>query len=148
MWQFKREEPEFDEIPEGTYRVAIAGAEMAVSKSSGNDMLVIKLMVNGFSSSIWNYIAFLPDRPEITNRMLTSLFDSFGIDEGDFNLAGYVGKVGAAKIKHDEEGRAKISYFLAKNKQSNLPPWKGDLPKPVAVAGFEEVQGAEGDLPF
>lgn len=147
MWQFKREEQGFDEIPEGTYRVAIESAEMAVSKASGNDMLVIKLAVSGFSSHLWNYIAFLPDRPEITNRMLTSLFDSFGIQDGDFNLAGYVGKIGAAKIKHDEEGRAKISYFLAKDKQSSLPPWKGDLPMKMAV-GFQEVGEDPDDLPL
>ena len=81
-WQFKREERQFDEIPEGTYRVRIASAEKAVSKTSGNDMLVIKLDVSGQKSHIWRYISFLPDKPEVTNRMLTELFDSFGIEEG------------------------------------------------------------------
>ena len=65
-WQFKREESEFPEIPEGRYRVVIVGAEMAVSKN-GNDMLVIKLAVSGTKSNLWNYITFLDDKPEITH---------------------------------------------------------------------------------
>ena len=90
-WQFKREETEFEELAEGRYRVAIVDAQMAVSKS-GNDMLVIKLLVSGTRRNLWNYITFLDDRPEITNRMLTQFFDSFGIEDGNFNLNSYVGK--------------------------------------------------------
>lgn len=140
-WQFKREEAEFEEIPEGRYRVAIVGAEMAVS-SKGNDMLVIKLLVNGTKRNLWNYITFLDDRPEITNRMLTQLFDSFGIEDGDFNLNGYIGKMGGCQVKHDQDGRAKVSYFLSKKQQETLPPWKGEVPK------FTPVEGDDDDLPW
>lgn len=136
-WQFKREERQFDEIPEGTYRVRIVSAEKAVSKTSGNDMLVIRMEVSGQKPNIWRYIPFLQDRPEITNRILTELFDSFGIEEGNFNLATYVGKAGAAVIKHDDQGRAKVSYFLKKDKQDTLPPWQGD------TAGFIAIPDAE-----
>lgn len=139
-WQFKREERQFDEIPEGTYRVRIVSAEKAVSKTSGNDMLVIKMEVSGFKPHIWRYISFLPDRPEVTNRMLTEMFDSFAIEDGNFNLASYVGKAGAAVIKHDEQGRAKISYFIKKDKQDNLPPWK-DTDTPTA--GFTPVSDTD-----
>ena len=139
-WQFKREEAEFEEIPEGRYRVMIVGAEMAVSKS-GNDMLVIKLLVSGTKRNLWNYITFLDDRPEITNRMLTQLFDSFGIEDGDFNLNGYIGKLGGCQVKHDADGRAKVQYFLSKKQQESLPAWEGE--KPV----FTPVQDDE-DLPF
>lgn len=143
MWDFKREEvQQFEEIPAGDHRVIIESAEMAVSKASGNDMLVIKVRVSGYPSCLWSYIAFLEDRPEITNRMLTSLFDSFGIEDGNFNLASYVGKAGACRVKHDAEGRAKISYFIHKDKQGSLPPWKGD--KPENVVKVEQ----EDDLPF
>ena len=141
-WQFKREESKFEELPEGRYRVMIDSAEMAVSKASGNDMLVVKLAVSGSSTHLWNYIVFLDDRPEITNRMLTQFFDSFGIDDGNFNLASYVGKVGGCQVKHDEQGRAKVQYFLSKKQQEQLPPWKGELPK--APVPIEE----EEDLPF
>lgn len=125
-WEYKREERSFEEIPAGRYRVRIVNAEKAVSKNSGNDMIVLQLEVSGYQSLLWNYIVFLPDRPEITNRMLTQFFDSFGIEEGNFNLATYIGKAGAAQIKHDEEGRAKLHYFLKKGSQAeqDLPPFK------------------------
>lgn len=141
-WQFKREEAEFEELAEGRYRVMIVDAEMAVSKS-GNDMLVIKMQVSGTKRNLWNYITFLDDRPEITNRMLTQFFDSFGIEDGDFNLSGYRGKVGGCQVKHDQDGRARVQYFLSKRQQESLPPWKGEAPK------FEELPDDDGgDLPF
>lgn len=141
-WQFKREEQKFDEIPEGRYRVVIVDAEMAVSKASGNDMLVIKLAVNGYSSHLWNYIVFLDDRPEITNRMLTQFFDSFGIEDGNFNLVSYIGKAGGCTVKHDDQGRAKVGYFLSKRQQEELPAWKGEVPSGALTPA------EEGDLPF
>lgn len=125
-WQFKRTERTFDEIPEGQYRVRILNAEKAISRNSGNDMLVLTLEVSGQHSALWNYITFLPDKPEITNRMLTQMFDAFGIEDGNFNLASYIGKAGAAQIKHDEQGRAKLHYFLKKGSEAemSLPPFK------------------------
>ncbi len=138
-WQFKREETEFEELAEGRYRVMIVDADMAVSKS-GNDMLVIKLQVSGTNRNLWNYITFLDDRPEITNRMLTQFFDSFGIADGDFNFKGYIGKVGGCQVKHDSDGRAKVQYFLSKKQQEQLPPWNGEVK-------FEELPD-DGELPF
>ena len=147
-WQFQREESEFPEIPEGRYRVVITGAEMAISKKN-NDMLVIKMAVSGTKSSLWNYITFLDDRPEITNRMLTQFFDSFGIDGGDFNLSGYIGKAGGVQVKHDDDGRAKVQYFLTKKQQESLPPFKGEIPSPQGggMPQFAEL-GDDGELPF
>ena len=145
-WQFKREEAEFEEIPEGRYRVMIVSAEMAVSKSSGNDMLVIKLQLSNSKRNLWNYITFLDDRPEITNRMLTQFFDSFGIGDGDFNLSDYIGKVGGCQVKHDEQGRAKVQYFLSKKQQEPLPPWVGDAP--VQAGKFQDLEEPDDDLPF
>lgn len=140
-WQFKREEAEFEELAEGRYRVMIDSAEMAVSKS-GNDMLVIKLLVSGTNRNLWNYITFLDDRPEVTNRMLTQFFDSFGIDDGDFNLKNYVGKIGGCQVKHDEQGRAKVQYFLSKKQQEALPPWEGKIPM------FTPIPDDGEELPF
>lgn len=144
-WQFRREEPEFTELEPGKYRLMIVDAEMAVSKS-GNDMLVLKFKVSGTERNLWNYITFLDDRPEITNRMLTQFFDSFGIEDGNFDLKSYVGKVGGAQVKHevgtDGVERAKISYFLSKKQQESLSPWKGDAP--VVPAKPDE----DDDLPF
>ena len=151
-WQYKREEStQFAEIPEGRYRAVIESAEKAVS-SKGNDMLVIKMKVSGQTSSIWYYIPFLEDRPEVTNRMLTQLFDSFDIEEGNFNLASYIGKAGGICVKHDESGRAKISYLLSKKQQEELPPYVGDPVKPAPKAnadGWMEVPDTDDEnLPF
>lgn len=148
-WQYKREEStQFDVIPEGRYRAVIDSAEKAMSQS-GNDMLVVKMKVSGQASSIWYYIAFLEDRPEITNRMLTQLFDSFGIEEGNFNLASYVGKAGGICVKHDEQGRAKISYLLNKRQQDELPPFDGNsTPATKSSDGYVTISGNDDDLPF
>ena len=151
-WEYKREEStQFAEIPEGRYRAVIESAEKAVS-SKGNDMLVIKMKVSGQTSSIWHYISFLEDRPEITNRMLTQLFDSFDIEEGNFNLASYVGKAGGICVKHDESGRAKISYLLSKKQQEELPPYVGDpvkLAPKVNADGWMEVPDTDDEtIPF
>lgn len=145
-WQFKREDPQFDELPEGKYRVAVESAEMGTSKA-GNDMLVLRFKVSGSDRKLWNYITFLDDRPEITNRMLTQFFDSFGIPEGDFDLRSYVGKIGGANVKHDDEGRAKITYFLSKKQQEKLPPWQGDVPQPSGAWG-EVGDDEDGEIPF
>lgn len=151
-WNYQRtESTQFAEIPEGRYRALIDSAEKAVSKS-GNDMLVIKMRVSGQTSSIWYYISFLEDRPEITNRMLTQLFDSFGIEEGNFNLASYVGKAGGIQVKHDDQGRARISYLLSKKQQEELPPYVGDAvkaPAKVDQNGYMEIpESGDDEIPF
>ena len=145
-WNYQREESTFEEIPVGEHRVRIADAEKAISKN-GNDMLVLTLDVSGYRSRLWHYVVFMPDHPEITNRNLTSIFDSFGIADGDFNLANWKGKVGACMTKQDEFG-TKVRYFLSKKKQESLPPWKepsesGGKKKPQLEA-FED----DGDIPF
>ena len=145
-WNYQREESTFEEIPVGEHRVRIADAEKAISKN-GNDMLVLTLDVSGYRARLWHYVVFMPDHPEITNRNLTSIFDSFGIADGDFNLANWKGKVGACMTKQDEFG-TKVRYFLSKKKQEGLPPWK----EPSESGGKKKPQLKEfdddGDIPF
>lgn len=143
-WNFKRTEQTFDTIPAGDHRVIIDSAEQAVSKN-GNDMLVIKLKVSGYNSMIWHYIVFMDSKPEITNQKLTQLFDSFGIEDGNFNLASYVGKAGAAHVKIDDQGYPKVAWFIHKNKQDRLPPWKGDIPAPKQS---EPIPVEDEDVPW
>ena len=62
----------------------------------------------------WHWIVFMPDKKELTNQKLGELWNSFGIQQGNFNLQSWVGKVGAAKVKHetrDGNENAKIAYF-------------------------------------
>jgi len=136
-WNFQRTEQTFQQIPAGDHRVVIESAEQAQSKN-GNDMLVIKMRVSGYNSLLWHYIVFMDQRPEITNQKLTQFFDSFDIEDGNFNLASYVGRAGAAHVKIDENGYSKVAWFIHKDKQDKLPPWKGELPKREAFTPVED----------
>lgn len=150
LWDYKHEEPAFDEIPNGPHRLRIREVNKKISKN-GNDMLELKFDVSGHTSLLFYYIVFLPDRPEITNRNLTAFFDSFGINEGDFNMQNWVGKVGAGMVKHDEEDRPKIGYLVRRNKQDDLPGWKepGSGKKVPGGADFAPMPAADDeDLPF
>ena len=127
-WQYKREEPHFEMVPAGRHRIRIKTAEKAVS-SKGNDMLVLQFDVSGCTTTLYHYIVFLNDRPEITNRMLTQFFDSFkDIEDGNFNMDSWIGKVGACLVAHEDDGqggkRARIKYFIRANNQSDLPAWR------------------------
>lgn len=151
-WKYERTEQQFDEIPVGLHRLRISSAEKKISRN-GNDMIELIFEVSGYTSRIWHYIVFLCDKPEITNRNLTALFDSFAIEEGNFNTRNWIGKVGAGMVKHDDDGHARISYLVNKSKQENLPAWKepsgGKAMTPNGQAdGFAVVDDDKEDLPF
>ena len=151
-WNYQREEREFMPIPEGAHRVRIKSAEKVISKT-GKDMLSLKFAVSGQNSTLYHYIVFLPDRPEITNRNLTQFFDSFkDIPDGDFNTANWVGKVGACYVKHEvneNSGKtnAKVWYFINSEKQDTLPVWRE--PETASASDFSAAPVDDGDdLPF
>lgn len=150
MWNYQREEQKFEVLPEGKYRIRIKQAEKAQSKS-GNDMLVLQFEVSGNTTILFHYIVFMPDRADMTNRMLTQFFDSFkDIAEGDFNMSNWIGKVGAVKTKNEvynDTERPKISYFIAADKQDDLPPWQNPDGSTVDANGFINVANNVG-LPF
>jgi hypothetical protein len=119
-------EKSFKPIPVGDHRVRIASAEEQTS-SAGNQMIKLVLDVSGYNSTIWHFIVFMPDKKELTNQKLGELWNSFGIQQGNFNLNSWVGKVGAAKVKHEDhngEPSAKIAYFISKDRQGKLPAWQ------------------------
>ena len=150
-WDYQREESKgFEIIPEGKHRIRVKSAEKAISKN-GNDMLALQFEVSGYASTLYHYIVFMNDKPEITNRMLTQFFDSFkDIPEGDFDTSHWVGKVGACVVKHEEyngDNTAKIRYFVSKDKQDDLPPWKSVNDVPTTPEGFIDVP-EDADLPF
>ncbi len=146
-WDYKREERQFEIVPEGQHRIRIKSADKAISKN-GNDMLTFQFEVSGYPSLIYHYIVFLDDRPEITNRMLTQFFDAFkDIPEGDFNMTNWIGKVGACQVRHDEYNgntSAKVHYFIKADKQGDLPPWKEPDGREVDSDGF--MQATQDDL--
>ena len=150
-WNFNSadyEEQSFKPIPIGDHRVRIASAEEQTS-SSGRQMIKLVLDVSGYSSTIWHFLVFMPENQKLTNQKLGELWNSFGIPQGNFNLNSWVGKVGAAKVKHEDyngETNAKISYFINKNKQENLPAWRDGNNTNVSIE-YTPVDD-QGDLPF
>ena len=156
-WSYQREESNggYTPIPVGDYRIRIKDAQKAVSKN-GKDMLSLTFDVSGYNNKIFHYITFLPDRPEITNRNLTQFFDSFkDIPEGELDMTKWIGKVGACHVKHEEYNgnqKAVVHYFIAADKQANLPPWK----EPEVADGVKSdengfltvPEGVDRELPF
>jgi hypothetical protein len=152
-WKFNSsdyEEQSFKPIPVGDHRVRIASAEEQIS-GSGRQMIKLVLNVSGHNSTIWHYIVFMPDNQKLTNQKLGELWNSFGIPQGNFNLQQWVGKVGAAKVKHEEyngESNAKIAYFINKDRQDKLPAWQEPSNASV-TGGFDEVpMPTDEDLPW
>jgi hypothetical protein len=158
-WEYNAaeyEEQSFAPIPAVRHRVRIADVEEQVSKN-GNDMFKLTLDVSGYNSSIWYYLVFTPDNSKVVNQKLGSIFDSFGITPGDMNIEHWKGKVGAVKVKHEDyqgEPQARVSYFVGKKGQEELPPWNepekaASLPS-VAPSGYTNVSidVNDDDLPF
>ena len=157
QWVFDEtlvEERDFELLPVGEHRVRIADVVPEVGKNSGRDMFKMIFDVSGHSGKLFHYLVFMDDKPEITNTNLAQIFDSFGITKGDMNLQNWIGKVGAAKIKHDSnpdynngEPSAKINYFIKRDKQANLPEWveKG---KAYSSRPAQKTNVTDDDLPF
>ena len=142
-WKFERTETEFEKIPVGKHRCRIA--EMTTSKN-GNDMIKLTLAISGHNRKIWDYIVFLPDNAEITNRKLTALFDSFGIEDGNFECSKWVGKVGACMVKIDENEYEKVNYYLNTKQQTDLPAWVE--PTSDNSSGSVSTPITDDDIPF
>lgn len=152
-WNFSAadyEEQSFKPIPVGDHRVRIASAEECTSKT-GNQMIKLILDVSGYNSTIWHWVVFLPDNQKLTNQRLGELWNSFGIPQGNFNLQSWVGKVGAAKVKHDDyngEVSAKIAYFIAKERQDKLPAWSEPSNKAALTGMGATTPTTSDDLPW
>lgn len=139
---YKREERK--RLEAGDYRVSVVEVEQTESKSSGNPMIVIKLQPNGSDIKIPHYIV----KNQYFNRNMTDFFDSFNVNEGDFNLLGWVGAVGAARLKEDENGYLRVGWLINQKQAEKLPPWEGEMPeRQVVVDGFSAAD-EEDDLPF
>ena len=126
----------------GDYRVEIVSVEEKESKK-GNPMLVIGVRPNGSDIIINHYIV----KNEYFNRNMTDFFDSFNIDDGDFTLPTWIGAVGAARLKEDDQGYLKVHYFINKDRAEKLPPWDGKMPERQTLTKIDEIED-DGDLPW
>ena len=144
-WDYVREEQ--SRVEEGDHRVVIVDVQEKESKK-GNEMIVITVTPNGSDIKINHYIV----KNEYFNRNMTQFFDSFNIDEGDFNFPTWIGAVGAARLKEDDNGYLKVSWFLNKKKAEKLPEWIGEKPERqtiteiAAMSGFKEIP--DDEVPF
>lgn len=155
-WNFNEndyQEQSFAPIPTGDHRVRIASVEEKKS-SNGNDMLVLTLDVSGHSSTLWFYLVFMPQNPQITNQRLGQIYDSFGIQPGNMSFSSWVGKVGGVRVKHEVyngETSAKVNYFLSRSKVDKLPAWSEPAGKASVTGGSNSGMvnlGSDSDLPF
>ena len=153
-WNFNADdykENDFAPIPVGDHRVRIANVEEKKSQNK-NDMLVLTLDVSGHSGSLWFYLVFMPNNPQITNQRLGQIFDSFGIQPGNMNFTSWLGKVGGARVKHEQyngETSAKVNYFLSRSKVEALPAWQESAGKAsVTGGGSTMTEVTDDDLPF
>ena len=153
-WNYQREERQFEQCPVGKHRVRVKAADFAKSKS-GKDMIALQFEVSRIGVTLYHYIVFLPDRPEITNANLTAFFDSFkDIKDGDFKITNWVGKVGAVMVAPDKDDTSKtrISYFIKADKQGDIPAWvepktsTSTTPTTTTTPVADEI--SESDLPF
>lgn len=144
-WNFNANDVEesFPLIPAGDHRVRIASATEKQSKT-GNDMIELSLDVSNYPGHLFYYLVFLPNNTTMTNTNLKRLWDSFGIEIGNMNTASWVGKVGAARVKHEEynsEQTARISYFIDRKRQEKMPQWV-EKTGTASSAAFTELPAA------
>ena len=151
-WDFNAtdyEENSFKPIPVGDHRVRIASAEEQTS-SKGRPMVKLVLDVSGHNGTIWHYIVFMADNAKLTNQKLGELWNSFGIPQGDLNIANWVGKVGAARVKHEDyEGQPspKVAFFISKDRQDKLSPWQEPGNKEL-TGGATPTPAVGNDVPW
>ncbi|MBQ4432391.1 MAG: DnaJ domain-containing protein [Synergistaceae bacterium] len=144
-------------IPAGRYRVRIEDAEEATSHS-GKNMIKLTLTVSGYRSKLWSYVvldATTPEQVKATNRRLGSIFNSFGIPEGNMNLDSWRGYVGGAKIRHikdaNDNDRADVHYFLYRKEVDKLPAWQEAATEGIIdpdMMDFSDEPIGSSEIPF
>jgi hypothetical protein len=142
-WNDYKPEESTSKIGAGNYRCAVVDVEETISKTSQKPMIVITVLVNGTSIKVKHYIV----KNEYFNRNITSFFDSFGIERGDFNFPGWIGAIGAAKFIEDDNGYLKVKFWLNEKQAENLPVWSSKIPERQTVTEIEEPT-VDDDLPF
>lgn len=139
-------QPEISNTATGKRRCVVVDAEETTSKTSGLPMWVITVTPNGSKAKVKHYIV----KNDGFNRNMTSFFDSFGIERGNFKSLEWINAIGAAEFGTDENGYLKVKWFLSPKQAEALPAWEGEKPERQTVSeigGFDEI-GGDDDLPF
>jgi len=140
-------------IPVGKHRIRIEDVDEQVSKNTGKDMLKITFVVSGYMGKIFYYLVFNDDYPDMTNQKIGEIYDSFGLPKkANLMPKTWIGKVGAAQIKHEmynDNPQAKLAYFVKRSMQDDLPDWQepGSLNgKPKPPSGGKHEDNASGSF--
>ena len=148
-WNFDAKdvkEHEFEDIPDGKYRVRIDEVIEQTSQTNGCPQLKITLSVNGFNSKLFYRITFNPEYKQQVNDNIASMDKSFGMPLGTIPNKAWVGKTGAVKTRHREYNGnqyAEVHYFI---KPDGLPEWK--VPGMSGQAESAGLEVSTDDLPF
>ena len=145
------ENKDFSPIPEGDHRVRIADVS-ARTFNSGNQGFEITLEPSEHSGKLWYYLVLKQDDPKKTNQNIGAFFDSFGITDVNMNnYRGWVGKVGAVRVRHEDymgEKRAKVAFCVSRKNQEKLPAANFAGAMVTDRAPFGGVEINDDDLPF
>ena len=117
-------------LPDGIYVVQIERAVEMVS-SSGNPMIKMDLRVLrdknntkvDTKATVRNNVTFSKWHAKLVNKVLSDIYSSFDIPEGNLEAKTWVGKVGVAQLEQDEfNGNPynRVAYFLTKQQQLKL----------------------------
>ena len=145
----------FTLIPAGKHRVRIENAQEKIAHSSGSEMIELTLAVSGYNTKVWKYIVL--DRSSVekekrTNQWLGSVFSSFNITPGNFNLSSWQGKIGGAFIRHGKNingnERAEVYYFLPRNQVDELPAWLEGSASRLSQDNINPDMADFSDVPF
>lgn len=140
----------FQTIPAGDHRVRVNDVVFKNS-SKGNEMFEITFDVSGHGGKLWYYIVLDPNDTKKTNQRIGAFFESFGITNYNMdNYRGWIGKVGAVRVKHEQYNgadQAKVAFCLSRKNQDKLPPAKFNNAAPAAD-NFAVITDPNDELPF
>lgn len=153
--------PEYTERTPGIYRCIILAAEVSVSKTSGNQMIVVSLRPSGTASTVKAYIVDNDYFDENFSQFLDcfpAIKENQGMSAPD-NCFQWRGAQGAVKLKVNDNGYFETDRYpwieAGSNREKNLPEfvWKArdDEPQEMPVLQeFTELDDGEedDDVPF
>lgn len=142
---YRREEREPAEKVSGKLRCVIVDVEEAISKKSGNPMIVISVRPSGTNFKVRNWLV----KNENFNQNAARFFDAFPeIGDGNFNFIEWIGAMGAANFVEDENGYLNVKNWVYPRQAEGLPEFVGDRPERQTVAKLEEDDSEPDDLPW
>lgn len=142
-WTYKRDET-VAAAKTGIRRCVIVEAEEAVSKTSGNPMIVVTVRPSGSKAKVKSFIV----KNANFDRNMTQFYESFtSIPEGSFDFVSWIGAEGIANFGINDRGYLEVKWWVSPEKCGELPPFEGEKPTQQTVEHFTPVADTD-DMPF